>query len=222
MKRSISVFIFAISVFIIPTYLFSQTNPNAYMQEFGITAGAFTNFPANRDFLPKNINVFYIAPYIRTGKHEFTAGVVYPLNTNSLFNNSNSIYSCPGAIAGYKYYIFNMYNNENIYLHYSFQYLRFKENYDVYPFSSTYPNPWTEKDNYINNVFGIGYMLFFDKDQRFSFYYNLDYVISQTGYKVEFPGAINDTWKTKYIWNNLSTHVGFSFKLTSLKKKDKK
>jgi hypothetical protein len=45
------------------------------MQEFGITAGGFTNFPANKNYLKENISVFYIAPYLRIGRHEFTAGL---------------------------------------------------------------------------------------------------------------------------------------------------
>jgi hypothetical protein len=72
---------------------------------------------------------------------------------------------------------------------------------------------------YINNVIGLGYNLFFDMDERFGLYYILDYVISQAGYRVGTPDANDDSWTTQYIWNNLSTHFGLSFKVTSIKKK---
>jgi hypothetical protein len=71
-------------------------------------------------------------------------------------------------------------------------------------------------------VIGLGYNLFFDINRRFGLYYTLDYVISQTGYKLDAPSYTDNTWTTRYIWNNLSTHVGLSFKITSLKKTVKK
>jgi len=69
--------------------LFCQNNND--MQEFGITAGGFTNFPANQKSMKEDINVLYIAPYIRTGQHEFSAGILYPLTTHGLFFNDNSL-----------------------------------------------------------------------------------------------------------------------------------
>jgi len=205
---------------IISNKLFSQSN--ADMQEFGITTGAFTNFPANQNYLKEDINVFYITPYLRTGKHEFSAGIIYPLRTHGLYFNDNNINPRLGAIAGYKFYIFNVYGRENMFVHYSFQYLRFMGYYDKYYSLGNQPVRWTETDTYINNVIGLGYNLFFDTNERFGFYYILDYVISQTGYKLCAPGFNNNSWTTQYIWNNVSTHFGFIFKLTSLKKKDKK
>jgi len=92
----------------------------------------------------------------------------------------------------------------------------------VYYDSSTQPYNWNEKDMYINNVIGLGYNLYFDTEGRFGLYYTLDYVISQTGYKLSSAGYNNNSWSTNYIWNNLSTHIGLVFKLTSLKKKEKK
>jgi hypothetical protein len=192
---------------------------NTSMQEFGISAGGFTNFPANKNYLKEDMNVFYVAPYLRTGKHEFSAGMVYPLKFHGIYFPDNDLNPQPGAVAGYKFYVFDIDSRENLFIHYSFQYLRFKGNYDVYSGDSA--QHWTETDNYINNVIGLGYNLFFDADARFGFYYILDYVISQAGYKRS--GQVNDNaWTTTYIWNNISTHFGFSFKLTSIKKKDKK
>jgi hypothetical protein len=71
-------------------------------------------------------------------------------------------------------------------------------------------------------VIGLGYNLFFDTGGRFGLYYTLDYVISQTGYKLGTPGIKNTSWNVQYLWDHLSTNFGFIFKLTSLKKKDKK
>jgi hypothetical protein len=205
------------------------------MQEFGISTGEFTNFPANQNYLKQDMTVFYVAPYIRTGKHEFSAGIVYPLSTNGLYATDHTVKPRLGAIAGYKFYLFDVYGRENLFIHYLFQYLRYGGAFDTHTTQlgysgafGTYTIPgnqlyhWTETDMYINNVIGLGYNLFLDSDERFGFYYTLDYIISQAGYKFGGNGYNDNSWATRYIWNNLSTHLGFSFKLTSLKKKDKK
>ena len=220
MKKIIAILLTIQFMFIISHKLFSQSNSD--MQEFGITAGAFTNFPADQNYLKENIKVFYIAPYLRMGKHEFSAGIVYPLEIHGLYFNNDNINPRLGATAGYKFYIFNVFGRENMFVHYSFQYLRFTGNYDKYDSWSNQSYHWTETDTHINNVIGLGYNLFFDMNARFGIYYSLDYVISQTGYKLGTPGSNDNSWTTQYIWNNLSTNFGFSFKLTSLKKKDKK
>jgi hypothetical protein len=220
MKRFIAI-ILTLQIMLILSYkLFSQSSSD--MQEFGTTAGAFTNFPANKDYLKKDIKVFYIAPYLRTGKHEFSAGIVYPLQTHGLFFTDNNINPCIGAIAGYKFYVFNVFGRENLFVHYAFQYLRFKGDKDLYINPDNQPVTMTETDVYINNVIGLGYNIFFDTDERFGFFYTLDYVISQTSYKTGTTGFKDNSWTTQYIWNNLSTNLGLSFKLTSLKKKEKR
>jgi hypothetical protein len=200
--------------------LFSQSESD--MQEFGITTGGFLNFPANQNYLTDNYGAFYLAPYIRTGKHEFSAGIVYPLTSKGLFFTGNNISPCMGAVAGYKYYVFNVYGRENLFIHYSFEYLRYKGSYDTYNGTKNETVHWNETDMYINNVIGLGYNLFFDTEGRFGFYYTLDYVISQTSYKLGTPGFQESSWVTAFVWNNLSNSFGFIFKLTPLKKKVKK
>jgi hypothetical protein len=219
MKRSVAILLTLQFIFLFSQHLFSQSSSD--MQEFGIDAGALTNFPATQDYQKKNMSMLYVAPYVRTGKHEFSAGLIYPLTTHGLFFNDNNITPRLGAMAGYKFYIFNVFGRENLFVHYMFQYLRFRGNYDTYYSWSTEPFHWTETDMYINNVIGFGYNLFFDTRERFGFYYTLDYVISQTGYRLGAPANTGNTWATQYVWNKLSTNVGFSFKLTSLKKKVK-
>lgn len=199
--------------------LFSQSD--CEIQEFGIITGALTNFPANQNYLKENITVFYLTPYVRTGKHEFSAGIVYPLSTQGLYFNDNNINPRLGAMAGYKFYIFNVLGRENLFVHYSFQYLRFGGNFDTHILNNQ-PYHWTETDMCINNVIGLGYNLFFDYNERFGFYYTLDYVISQTGYKLSSSDVNNNSWATQYFWNHLSTNFGFIFKLGSLTKKNKK
>jgi hypothetical protein len=206
MKRLIAILLVTLLIIILPFKIFSQSG--IIKQEFGISTGTFTNFPANQNYLKDDITVFYAAPYVQVGKHEFSAGLVYPSSTNGLYNSDYTVNPQLGAIAGYKFYIFNVYGIENLFVHYSFQYLRFKGH--------------DETDMYINNVIGLGYNVFFDSHGRFGFYYILDYVIAQTSYKPGTP-VINDfPWATKYIWNNLSTNLGFIFKLTSLKKQSEK
>jgi len=220
MKRFITILLAMQLMVIIPYKLSSQSNVG--MKEFGLTAGGFTNFPANQDYLKKDMNVIYLAPYVRTGKHEFSAGILYPLQTHALYFSDDNISPRIGAMAGYKFYVFNVYGRENLFVHYSFQYLRFNGNYDRYYGNSNEAYQWDETDIYINNVIGLGYNLFFDMNGRFGLYYTLDYVISQAGYQLVSPGYNTGSWFTSYIWNNLSTNIGLSFKLTSLNKKDKK
>ena len=220
MKKPIAIFLIVQFMMIISPELFSQTNNDN--SEFGITTGAFTNFPANQDYLKESMSVFYIAPYIRTGKHEFSAGVVYPLTHQALYLSDQNVDPRLGAMAGYKFYIFDIYGRENLFVHYSFQYLRFAGSYDKSYSGSTQPYQWTETDMYINNVIGFGYNLFFDNNERFGLFYTLDYVISQAGHNIATPGFHHDSWATQYIWNNISTNFGLSFKLTSLKKRVKK
>jgi len=200
--------------------LFSQTND--INNEFGISTGAFTNFPANQNYLKENISVFYVAPYVRVGKHEFSAGMVYPLNYMGLYFTDNTLNSRPGAIAGYKFYVFDIYGRENMFIHYSFQYLRYKGSFDQADLSGSQSVNLTETDMYINNVIGLGYNIFFDNNERFGLYYTLDYVISQAGFKVGASGGNATSWSTQYVWNNISTGIGLIFRLTSLNKKVKK
>jgi len=220
MKRLIAILLMTKFMPLFSFELFSQSN--ALPQEFGITAGSFTNFPANQNYLKQDISVFYVAPYIRTGKHEFSLGILYPLNKPGLDFSDYTINSRPGFTAGYKFYIFDVTGRENLFVHYSFQYLRFSGKYDILYHGSDQPYHWTEKDSYINNSFGVGYNLFLDANERFGFYFILDYMITQTSYQLGNQYLSDKSWNTNYIWNNLSTHMGLSFKLTPLKKKGKK
>jgi hypothetical protein len=220
MKKFPAILLTVQFVLMISHELYSQSDPG--LHEFGITPGGFTNFPANQDYLKEDISVFYIAPYIRTGQHEFSAGIVYPLSTHALYFNDGNISPRLGAMAGYKFYIFNVYGRENLFVHYTLQYLRFKGDFDMTYMQRNQSYGWTETDMYINNVIGLGYNLFFDINRRFGLYYTLDYVISQAGYKLGSQGFNGNSWHTQYIWNNLSTNFGLIFKITSLKKNDKK
>ena len=220
MKRFFTILLITPFLLIFTNKLSAQSNDD--MREFGVTAGGLTNFPANQHYLKENTSMFYVAPYIRTGQHEFSAGFIFPLQTHALYFNDNNIMPRMGATAGYKFYVFNVYGRENMFVHYMFQYLRFNADYDVYHAGITQPDHFTETDMYINNVIGLGYNLFFDTGGRFGLYYTLDYVIAQTGYNLGTSGLSNKTWTTQYVWNNLSTNIGFIFKLTSLKKKEKK
>ncbi len=195
---------------------------NIYAQapaEFGLTTGGFTNFPANQDYLKRNIKALYIAPYVRTGNHEFSAGISVPLRAHSLWYDNEYINPSIGARASYKFYFFKLDERENLFIHYTFQYLRLAVDFENELGDEIYKIH--ETDSYINNTIGIGYNLYFDSKKRFSLYYTLDYIISQAGYRLGQAGN-NDLWTMHYIWNNLSTHVGLSFKLVSLDKKEKK
>ena len=220
MKRLIIILLSTALITVLPVEVFSQTDPNT--QEFGIAAGGFSNFPANQHYLTDYVSMFYAAPYIRTGQHEFFAGVLYPLATKGIYFSSDNISPRPGFIAGYKFYVFNIYGRENMFIHYSFEYIRFKGTYDknFYGNNQTYPS--TETDMYINNVIGLGYNLFFDMDRRFGLYYTLDYLVSQTGCSLVTQGFNTKIWFTRYVWNNLSNNFGLFFKLTPLKKKTNK
>lgn len=186
-------------------------------KDFGIMAGGFTNFPATKDFLSRNASMIYAAPYVQVGRHVFSAGLLYPLQTNALYFSEEKITPRPGFIADYRFFVFNPWYRENMFIHYSFEYLRYSGGYELSSSSGLEPGKWTEKDMYINNVVGLGYNLYFDTRERFGFYYILDYIISQQGYRLTGPSSGQDSWSTRYIWNNLSNHIGFIFKLTPLK-----
>jgi hypothetical protein len=220
MRRFIAI-LFAIQfMFAISFKLHSQSGSD--LQEFGITTGGFTNFPANQNYMKDYMNAIYLSPYVRTGQHEFSAGILFPLKTHALNFQDNNIDPRLGFIAGYKFYVFNIYGRENMFIHYAFEYLRFEGDYVNEVSQSIQTVQWTEKDMYINNVIGLGYNLFFDYNRRFGLYYTLDYLISQASYKLSDQNSNPDSWTTKFVWNNLSTHFGLIFKLTSLKKKEKK
>ncbi|MEI6886433.1 MAG: hypothetical protein WCO02_18230 [Bacteroidota bacterium] len=220
MKKLIETFLITLFFVTFSQTLYSQADQ--VKQDFGISVGGFTNFPANQNYLTDYMSVMYVAPYIQVGRHEFSVGMTYPVSTQALFFQENDVNPYPGAIASYKFYVFNPYGRENMFIHYSFQYLRFKRGFEV-PASSALPaDYWTETDMYINNVIGLGYNIYFDMEERFGLYYTLDYVISQTSYNLHSSTVSNHNWNTQYVWNNISTHIGFIFKLTPLKKKVKK
>ncbi len=219
MKKCLGVLFIIGFMCFIPHKLFSQSASD--LQELGISVGGFTNFPANQHYLEENIGVFYATPYVRTGRHEFSAGILYPLSANALNNTAIKVKPLPGATAGYKFYVFNIFGRENMFIHYSFQYLMFRENYEVKIESIRMLLQVTETDRYINNVIGLGYSLYFDENARFGLFYTLNYVISQSGYKVVQDGGGAGTWTTKVAWNNLSTNIGLTFKLIPLKKNAK-
>jgi hypothetical protein len=219
MKKYFPVSLLAALLLMISINLFSQST--ALNREFGLTVGGFTNFPANKHYLDDNIKVVSLAPYIIVGKHEFYAGILYPLNAKGLYSGwfaEQKLIARPGATAGYKFYIFNKAGRENMYVNYSFQYLRFTGTFvgGINNFQ------WFETDYDINNVFSLGYVVYFDTQQRFGMYYSLGYVISQGSYKTTMEVPSYFPWKTKFIWNNVNTNVGLSFKLKSFDKKTPK
>ncbi len=218
MKSLIGILLSLLTVLMVTGNSYSQ--PEA--REFGISVGGYSNFPANQNYLKQNMGVIYVAPYVRAGRHEFSLGLQYPVAHKGLYYTENSINPMPGFIAGYKYYVFNAYGRENLFIHYAFEYLRFKGKYDVFYSQDNTTYNWTEKDMYINNVIGLGYNVFFDMNGRFGLYYTLDYLISQAGYKLNSPVYSSNTWNTDFVWNRLSTHIGLLFKITSFNKKEKK
>jgi hypothetical protein len=219
MKTIIAVIIAMGFFYTVPGKLFSQSEP--IKQDFGISAGGFSNFPANQHYMTDLKSVIYVAPYIQVGRHEFSVGFAYPVAIKGLYFSDDNINPNPGFIAGYKFYVFNPYFRENMFIHYSFEYLRYKSDYNKV-LTGDVSSSYTETDMYINNVIGLGYNVYFDTEGRFGLYYILDYLISQTSYKLNGNVPNSGTWMTNYIWNNLSTHFGLTFKLTSLKKKVKK
>jgi hypothetical protein len=220
MKRMIILWVTTMVVSATTPLLHSQSLP--VPSELGISVGGYSNFPANQHYLDEYMPALYIAPYLRTGKHEFSLGLNVPLAAHGLHFTDNTLSPRPGFIAGYRFYVFNIYGQENMFIHYSLQYLRFKGEVDTYPPDIPGPVKVTETDMYINNTIGLGYNLFFDSDERFSLCYILDYAVSQAGYKTPGAGANPDMWKTEYFWNRISTHIALSFRLTSLNKKQKK
>jgi hypothetical protein len=215
MKRSLLLPFFLWVILLNPITIFSQSA--GLTREVGLTVGAFTNFPMNQNYLKDNIKGLpSLTPYVRVGRHEFFAGLILPSYTSIYDLHLNP---CLSATAGYRYYVFNPAGRENLYINYSFQYLWFKKNYDAYAYPSAVPYHVHLTEAYINNILSLGYVVFLDRNQRFGFYYSLGYIISQIGDKSVWEGQSSSVWYTHYIWNRLSTQVGFSFKLKSFDKK---
>jgi len=219
MKKIVVILLAAVFLSAFSAKLHAQQDP--IKQDFGISAGGFSNFPANQHYMTDLKSVVYVSPYVQVGRHEFSLGIAVPVAINGLYFSDDNINPSPGFIAGYKFYVFNPYFRENMFIHYSFEYLRYKSTYNKV-LNGDESRPYTETDMYINNVIGLGYNVYFDMDGRFGLYYILDYLISQNSYKLngDIPNA--GTWMTNYVWNNLSTHIGLTFKITSLRKKVKK
>ncbi|HNY02541.1 MAG TPA: hypothetical protein PKG48_08140 [Bacteroidales bacterium] len=201
-----------------PGSLFSQSAPGD-MNEIGILAGGFTNFPANRHYLEEDINFVYAAPYLRTGHHEFSAGLLYPLPAKGLYLANDRLSSRPGFVGSYKFTVFDVYARENLFLHYAFEYVTFSGKAAVVQPGTGLTETKTEKDRYFNHAIGLGYSLFFDRDGRFGLYYLLDYVISQTRYSVDAPSLPEGLKSSRTFWDHVGTQIGLSFKIVPLKKK---
>lgn len=201
-------FLWVITVVLsLPAELFSQSEIT--YKELGINVGGFTNFPANQDYLTNYMSAVYVAPYIRIGRHEIMAGINCPMPADGLYNTGLRLDPRPGVVAGYKLYLFNPFGRENMFIHYSFQYLNLKGG----------ENETYEKDRYFNNTIGLGYHLFFDSGARFGLFYILDYVISRTGYNRFNNNSAAFEWTNEWAWNHLSTHIGLSFKLAEFRTK---
>ncbi len=184
------------------------------LKEFGLAVGGFTNFPLNQDYLTRTVSAFYLAPYVRCDRHEFTVGLVCPIGADALHFGNETLSPRPGMLADYKFYVFDPNGRENLFIHYAFQYIRLKGYHDEDHGGIVYS--LTEKDMYINHIIGLGYHLFFDMNARFGLYYTLDYMISGAGYQVSSGAQNSDSWSTTYLWNHLSTNFGLTFKLASL------
>jgi hypothetical protein len=186
-----------------------------------LNAGAFTDFPCNQYYLKDNIKSISLAPYVRVGKHEFYAGMVCSIKKTNPTSTIKYDFR-PGAFAGYTFYVFNPAGRENMYLNYSFQYLNFKENINfegshLYPPNTSYTIK--NKTSFINNVFSLGYVVYFDTQQRFGLYYTLGYVVSLNSIYNQSEAISLDERYSRFVWNNLCTNVGLSFKLKSFDKK---
>lgn len=217
MKTQFSVYAFFVILTFFPAALSAQSIP--IEREYGLSVGGFTNFPANKHFLDDNIHALYLAPYMRVGRHEFSAGLLVPLAAKSLYFPEDKISPRPGFIAGYRFFVFDPAGRENMFIHYAFEYMWFSGDQTVTTSVKSAGIPVTEKNMYINNVIGLGYNLFFDMNARFGFYYLVDYVISQLGYNLAYDGNKSKDWTSRYIWNNLSNHIGFTIRLGKLPSK---
>jgi len=215
MKKHVLLFALAAIMLLGSINLYSQTN--GLKREVGLVVGGFSNFALNKNYLKDNIKGLpYVAPYVRVGKHEFYGGLLWPFYETLSDHYLNSRLS---AIAGYKYYVFNPSGRENLFVNYSFQYLGFKGGYDNYPPAGIPSIHSTRTQFYINNIFSLGYVLFLDPNNRFGFYYTLGYIIARESNKDESPFLIPSSFSSRYLWNRLSTNIGFSFKLKGFDKK---
>jgi hypothetical protein len=194
-KTTVSVIFLIISLTVSPC-LFSQKDP--LRKQFGISVGAFIN----PTFDLEKTGGAYVAFYRRIEKHEFSLGLIYPSHTQGRLSNDD-IKPTFGALAAYKCYLLDPVRRENLFVYYSLHVLRYCGSYYYYTGSGGIHHAG-ETDTYINNIAGVGFNVFMDKEQRFSFYYSIGYVISYWMTEEDQSG---------FVLNALNSNAGFSFKL---------
>jgi hypothetical protein len=177
--------------------LFSQSD--TVRKQLGINTGIFFNYSFTENI---TIGGAYLDLYKRIGKHEYYGGLIYQSKPKGELTEGE-LKPRFGIIAGYKFYFYKFPHRENIFLHYTFQYLSFIGRYPKYSHGS-YIGDYTQNDDFINNIIGLGFTVFFNKKQRFGFYYSFGYIISK-----HIAGGFN--------WSFINSNFGFNFKLTNLK-----
>lgn len=212
-------------VFIVITTLFLIISIKSYSQaennpsEIGIFGGTFFNLGGSQ-MTEETIASFDLATYFRKQRHEFYLGIIYPFLipaiSGYLYLDTKKI----GGLAGYKFYLLNPRHRANIFAQYEFQYIYFTGHYEegnqsgkTYIYHTVY--------SYLHNVFGVGFVAFFDKKHRFGVSGAVGYIIPLEFYK-RTEGLIDCDelykWGDNDMNNYFNLNLSFCFKLIPCKR----
>jgi hypothetical protein len=206
MKNTISMgIIVLITLMLFSKDLYSQSNNT---KELKLNTGAMLNFD------PEGYGAIYrayLAPSFRIKKHEFYLGT--QMTDKNIGGKFKPLF---GGIAGYKFYIFKEPMRVNMFLHYALQYFHNTwESERIWIDSNggiiTRTNKW--QSDIITNIFGFGFNVFIDKNNRYSFNSTMGYAPIICRSK-----SASNLYKDFY-WRQVEITLGFSVKIASIKSK---
>jgi hypothetical protein len=193
-----------------------MTSSNIYAQsdnriKFSITTG----FLLNLDYEYDNQYAGYIIPSARIDRHEFYIG---PLVNERQFNAKFK--PSIGGLTGYRFYLEKNEKVLNVFVQYSFQFMRYEYIYNSsynsnviisFPYQAE-QEKW--RDNVINNVIGYGLKIYLNKTKTFSFDHTIGYSIILYSDK----NKNNHFASNEFSWSGINLTGGFCYRFHSLKK----
>lgn len=173
------------------------SQPPGISQEIGVKSGIFLNFQAY--YMERRTVGSYLYPYYRINKHEFYTGLIYPFF--GVYGAGGDLDQHLGFVAGYNFYFFKIHRRFNIYLHFEFQYLVYSG--EVFS-GDKYGTTYFEIERYFNNIVGVGFIGFLDKNQRVGISWSWGFNFSKNTYD--------------FFQDYLNANLGITIKIASFEK----
>jgi hypothetical protein len=188
----------------------------------GLRPGVFFNIGGYSPFTDETTVAGNLNTYLKIQKHEWYVGFLFP----ALIPSTQGYYylnkSTIGVLAGYRYYLFNPKHKTNLFFQYEFQFIYFSGRVEEGTNSGYYS--YNTIEEYVRNIFGLGFNQFFDKKQNIGISIGFGYIIPYEYYK---RSGSNVSYSESTKWGDLymNNYFNFSFeiniKLASFQK-DKK